>query len=140
MSRAYLFDFDGTLADSMPTFAGVMLRILDEHAIPYGDDIVRIITPLGYQGTAEYFRTLGISATVEELMDTMNRYACAEYERSIPACRTSWCLRTERSRRWQGICGRSPMTCAGLRRDRAVGWARSVFPKTSRARRSCPGR
>ena len=88
MSRAYLFDFDGTLVDSMPTFAGVMLRILDEHAIPYGDDIVRIITPLGYQGTAEYFRTLGISATVDELMDTMNRYACAEYERSIPAKET----------------------------------------------------
>ena len=27
----YLFDFDGTLVDSMPTFVSCMLRILDEN-------------------------------------------------------------------------------------------------------------
>ena len=31
MSEKYLFDFDGTLVDSMPTYVGVMLRILDEN-------------------------------------------------------------------------------------------------------------
>ena len=36
----------------MPTFVSVMLRILDENAISYGDDIVKTITPLGYKGTA----------------------------------------------------------------------------------------
>ena len=56
----YLFDFDGTLVDSMPTFVSVMLRILDENAISYSDDIVKIITPLGYKGTAEYFINLGL--------------------------------------------------------------------------------
>lgn len=49
---AYLFDFDGTLVDSMPSFISVMLRILDENGIDYEDDIIKIITPLGYQGTA----------------------------------------------------------------------------------------
>ena len=56
--RKYLFDFDGTLVDSMQTFVTVMLRILKENKIEYSNDIVRIITPLGYKGTAEYFKKL----------------------------------------------------------------------------------
>ena len=70
-TRAYLFDFDGTLVDSMPTFVSVMLRILDEHGIKYGDDIVKIITPLGYLGTAESYRKLGISLKTSELVTIM---------------------------------------------------------------------
>ena len=84
----YLFDFDGTLVDSMPSFAAVMLRILDEYGISYGDDIVKIITPLGYQGTARYFRTLGISASEEELIEKMNRYAYEDYAYRIRAKET----------------------------------------------------
>ena len=34
MGKVYLFDFDGTLVDSMPTYTGVMLRILNENLIP----------------------------------------------------------------------------------------------------------
>ena len=81
----YLFDFDGTLVDSMPSFAAVMLRILDEYGVPYGEDIVKIITPLGYCGTARYFQTLGIDETVEALTETMNRYAKEDYLYHIPA-------------------------------------------------------
>lgn len=51
----YLFDFDGTLVDSMPSFISVMLRILDENDIEYKNDIIKIITPLGYAGTACIF-------------------------------------------------------------------------------------
>ena len=85
MKKTYLFDFDGTLVDSMPTFVSVMLRILDERGIEYGDDIVKIITPLGYRGTAEYFRTLGVKESVDELVEIMNAYARYEYENNIPA-------------------------------------------------------
>jgi len=80
-----LFDFDGTLVDSMPTFVSVMLRILDEYGIDYEDDIVKIITPLGYHGTAEYYRTLGISAPTDELVRQMNEYAYDEYAHNILA-------------------------------------------------------
>jgi HAD superfamily hydrolase (TIGR01509 family) len=88
MKETYLFDFDGTLVDSMPTFISVMKRILDENGIKYGDDIVKIITPLGYHGTAKYFRTLGITKETDELVALMNRYAIYEYENNIVAKET----------------------------------------------------
>ena len=78
--NTYIFDFDGTLVDSMPTYASVMKTILDENGISYGDDIVKIITPLGYLGTAKYFRTLGIDINEDKLVSTMKTYAINEYE------------------------------------------------------------
>ena len=84
-NKTYLFDFDGTLVNSMATFSSVMIRILDEHGIKYGDDIIKIITPLGYGGTAKYFRELGIDRSVEDLVATMNEYARPDYEKVIPA-------------------------------------------------------
>ena len=81
----YLFDFDGTLVDSMPSFISVMLRILDENNIKYESDIVKIITPLGYAGTAKYFKELGVSASEDELVATMNKYIYDEYAYNILA-------------------------------------------------------
>ena len=83
--NTYLFDFDGTLVDSMPAYVALMLRILDENNIKYGDDIVKIITPLGYAGTAEYFIKMGIKLNREELIAKMNEYAFTEYAYNIPA-------------------------------------------------------
>ena len=83
---AYLFDFDGTLVDSMPSFISVMLRILDENGIKYGDDIIKIITPLGYLGTAKYFiDKLGLKMREEDILKIMNEYAYDEYAYKIPA-------------------------------------------------------
>ena len=83
--NTYIFDFDGTLVDSMPSFISVMLRILDENGIKYEDDIIKIITPLGYDGTAQYFKELGISLSKEELLKLMNEYAYNEYAYKIQA-------------------------------------------------------
>ena len=83
--KTYLFDFDGTLVDSMPTFASVMLRILDENNIPYESDIIKVVTPLGYKGTAKHFITLGLDKPEEELVSVMNAYALEEYTHSILA-------------------------------------------------------
>lgn len=47
MNHCYLFDFDGTLVDSMPTFVSAMLRILDENHISYDNGIIKIIPPWG---------------------------------------------------------------------------------------------
>ena len=81
----YLFDFDGTLVDSMPSFISVMLRILDENNVKYGDDIVKIITPLGYAGTAEYFRKMGVPMPTEEITKLMKEYVYNEYAYKIQA-------------------------------------------------------
>jgi HAD superfamily hydrolase (TIGR01509 family) len=84
--KTYLFDFDGTLVDSMPSYISVMLRILDENDVAYGKDIIKIITPLGYLGTAKYYvEQLGLKMSVEEIMDRMNRYAYEAYAYRIPA-------------------------------------------------------
>ena len=72
--KTYLFDFDGTLVDSMPTYGRMMKRILDENNVPYGDDFIKIITPLGVKGTAEYcINVLKLDMTVEKFAET----ACA---------------------------------------------------------------
>ena len=52
----YLFDFDGTLVDSMPVYIDTMLQILKDYDIDYPADIVKIITPLGMKGTADYYQ------------------------------------------------------------------------------------
>ncbi len=82
--KTYVFDFDGTLVDSMPSYIGVMLRILDEEGVRHPDTIVKTITPLGYGGTADYYRdTLGISLPREELIARMSAYATEAYEKKI---------------------------------------------------------
>lgn len=86
MNKKYLFDFDGTLVDSMPTFIAIMLKILDERGIKYDKNIVKTITPLGYVGTAEYYRSeFGIKDTTDALIEEMNTLALDEYTRVIPA-------------------------------------------------------
>ena len=85
MKKAYLFDFDGTLVDSMPTYVNSMLRILDENGIEYGDGLVKIITPLGLIGTAEYYIKMGVNKPREEIIMKMKEYMYEEYLYNIPA-------------------------------------------------------
>ena len=83
--KTFLFDFDGTLVDSMPTFVNTMIKILDENNISYPDDLVKIITPLGYGGTAKYFKTLGIELPIQEQLTLMHEYCKPEYTYNILA-------------------------------------------------------
>lgn len=83
--KTYLFDFDGTLVDSMPTYGAVMLRILNENNVPYGSDILKIITPLGTGGTADYFIQMGLNKTKEEIIYQMGVYLLDAYTYHIPA-------------------------------------------------------
>ena len=79
----YLFDFDGTLVDSMDTYTGVMLSILDKNGIKYEKDIVKIITPLGYLGTANYFLSIGVKSSVLQLVCEMRDSMVYEYSNNI---------------------------------------------------------
>ena len=84
-TKTFLFDFDGTLVDSMPTYAGVMLRILDECGVPYGDDLVKTITPLGFRDTAKYFIGMGVQLSYEEIVRRMGDYAIDAYTHHVQA-------------------------------------------------------
>ncbi len=71
--KYHIFDLDGTLIDSMEYWAQAMIEILIEGGIEPPEDIIRIITPLGAEGTAKYYVKMGISGTVESIMDTQPR-------------------------------------------------------------------
>ena len=83
--NTYLFDLDGTLIDSMPTYMSVMLNFLDKRNIKYENDIIKIITPLGYKGTAEYYKTLGVNLSVDDIVKQLKSDIKKEYKYNIPA-------------------------------------------------------
>lgn len=81
-----VFDFDGTLVDSMPSWSEKMLNILRKAGVDYPDDIIRIITPLGERGSADYFRdVLGVTMSHEEMFAEMDAYAFPCYRDKILA-------------------------------------------------------
>lgn len=41
-TKHWLFDFDGTLVDSMPYWSAGMVGVLDNHGIKYEDGIVNV--------------------------------------------------------------------------------------------------
>ena len=81
----YLFDFDGTLVDSMPIYAAMMLGILEENNVPHEKDIIKVTTPLGYPGTAKLFHEMGLNKPVEEIIAIMNERAVKAYTYDVPA-------------------------------------------------------
>ena len=84
--NTFLFDFDGTLVDSMPTYVSAMLKILEENNISYDGDIIKTITPLGINGTADYYiNTFGVPKTKEQLLNSMKDFMLNAYYHTIPA-------------------------------------------------------
>ena len=83
--KAALFDFDGTLVDSMPTWGKKVLRILSLSGITPPEGILRILTPLGDIGSMRYFKEkLGVTMTEAEMLKEMDAYAIPKYTNEIP--------------------------------------------------------
>lgn len=85
MKKYCIFDLDGTLIDSMGEWANAMLKILDDENIPYPDNIIEIITPLGNTKTSVLFSEMGVSGTPDEIVERMGEYAIDAYENRILA-------------------------------------------------------
>ena len=83
--KKLIFDFDGTLVDSMQGWASFIFDHLDKLHISYPEDIIKIVSPLGTRGAAKYLIELGVDATVEELLDLMDSFALDEYTYRVPA-------------------------------------------------------
>ncbi len=80
---AAVFDFDGTLMDSMPHWCRKMLYQLDEAGVAYPDDIIRRITPMGDIKAAAYFQELGLKRSTEDILAGMRAYALDAYTNRI---------------------------------------------------------
>lgn len=83
--KIYLFDFDGTLVDSMPTFGGIIKRVMEENGLEFTDTTLKIVTPLGYRGSAKYFQSFGVPEDEDTMTARMEEYAKEEYWNTIPA-------------------------------------------------------
>ena len=84
-SKVYIFDMDGTLVDSVYALENSTKAFLDDMGVISPDNIVEIITPLGYEGAAKYIKSLGVDKTVDELLKLMKNSMIKEYESKIPA-------------------------------------------------------
>ncbi len=88
ITKTLIFDFDGTMVDSMPMWKRRVIELLDRHGAKYPENVIEIITPLGYEGMAKYFIECGVKGTVEEVLDTVYSFALDEYLNHIPAKQT----------------------------------------------------
>lgn len=84
MKKICVFDLDGTLVDSMPGFTSGMLSVPDEEGIPYTDELIGILTPLGYRGSAEYYvNSMGVKDTVDNIVSRIEKKLVREYSENI---------------------------------------------------------
>ena len=85
MNNIYVFDLDGTLVNSMPFFAKGILSIADEESIVADrDELLKILTPLGYTKSAEYYvNILGVNESVASLVSKIESRLIYEYENNI---------------------------------------------------------
>lgn len=84
--KYYIFDMDGTLIDSMPSYGGAVMKYLEMNNISHPDDTLKTVTPLGYAGAAKHFiDKLGCTATVEEICESFRELMIDDYKYTIPA-------------------------------------------------------
>ena len=80
----YVFDFDGTLVDSMPVFVQAMVTMFEESGLAMPDDFVKKITPLGYKGTAAYAASCGFTGSIDGFVQRASALTIPAYHHTIP--------------------------------------------------------
>ena len=81
----YLFDFDGTLVDSMPTCVSCILGVLEEYGLFCTSNDLKAVMPLGIEGTAEFCVQKGISLTRDLVARRIEAAMLDAYFHTIPA-------------------------------------------------------
>ncbi len=81
--RAVLFDFDGTLVDSMGMWGRVDMTIAERHGATVPPDFLDMLVPMSEEESAQCFLDHGCHGTVESIMQEINELANAEYANTI---------------------------------------------------------
>ncbi len=88
-NKVCLFDFDGTLGDSMPTMVEILFGYLKEHGAQIPDGLANKLVPLGFAGMARYYQEeLGIALPEEEILQAFTLRLLKAYEEKICLKRT----------------------------------------------------
>lgn len=83
--KGIIFDMDGTLLDSMPTWKGIGAKLLVNNGIMPPEDIEQRLKELSFIDTAEYFiNDLGLKMSVEQVVAGINDLMRQAYAENIP--------------------------------------------------------
>ena len=87
--KVVLFDFDGTLVDSMGMWGEVDKAILRLHGLPIPDNFTEEfmfpLIPLTEEETAQFFLDYGCQGTVESIISEIEQLSQEQYEQHIEA-------------------------------------------------------
>ncbi len=87
--KVVLFDFDGTLVDSMGMWGEVDKQMLRLHGLPIPDNFTEEfmfpLIPLTEEETAQFFLDYGCKGTVESILGEIEQLSQEQYENHIEA-------------------------------------------------------
>ena len=82
--NTFLFDFDGTLADSVPSYIKALKRIMEHNGLGCSDETIKETTTLGFIKLAEHLKNkYGICYTKEKLLQEFDEVLHLEYENNV---------------------------------------------------------
>lgn len=80
----YIFDFDGTLVDSVAAWADATEQIIENFGLPYSEELLRTIGTMDVETRCKYFVSLGIKGTWEEVARCTYDYMTQYYRDRCP--------------------------------------------------------
>jgi HAD superfamily hydrolase (TIGR01509 family) len=82
--RAIIFDLDGVLADSEPTWDEIDAQLLGEYGVKYRGEYHREVLGVSYRGSVEFFKkTFKIKAPTDEMMKRRGEIAADFFANKI---------------------------------------------------------
>lgn len=83
--KAFLFDLDGTLVDSMWIWESIDVEYLDRFGLELPEDLHSCIEGMSFSETAQYFKErFSIPDTLEKMKSDWNRMAWEKYTQEVP--------------------------------------------------------